>query len=107
MSYELKKTSNDKFMFNLKAANHEIILTSQTYERKESALIGIASVQKNGPDASNFELKRSVSNEPYFVLKAGNAEVIGTSEMYSSEAAAKTGIASVQTYSPSTEIKES
>ena len=33
--------------------------------------------------------------EPYFVLKAGNGQVIGKSEMYSSKTAMENGISSV------------
>ena len=104
MSYQISPTSNAKFMFNLKAENNQVILTSQVYEQKQSALTGITSVQVNGPQAGNFELKVSTNNEPYFVLKAQNGEVIGKSQMYSSEAAAKVGIASVQTNAPSTVV---
>lgn len=106
MAYEIKKTQNGKFMFNLKAANHEVILTSEVYEQKASALAGIESVRKNGPDAANFELKTSTSNQPYFVLKAANQQVIGKSEMYTSEAAAKNGIESVKKNCGSTEVKD-
>lgn len=48
MPYEIKKTANGKFMFNLKAANYEVILTSEVYEQKASALAGIESVRANG-----------------------------------------------------------
>lgn len=106
MPYEIKKSSNGKFMFNLKAANHEVILTSQLYEQKVSAMDGIESVRKNGSEDANFELKVATSGEPYFVLKAANHQVIGTSEMYSSEAAAKNGIASVKTNCGSTTVKD-
>ncbi|MBC8009279.1 MAG: YegP family protein [Burkholderiales bacterium] len=104
MSYQLSPTTNDKFMFTLKAENHKVILTSQVYEQKQSALAGIESVQLNGPDAKNFETRVSVANEPYFVLKAQNGLIIGTSEMYSSTAALDVGIASVQANAPSKEI---
>jgi uncharacterized protein len=104
MSYQISPTSNDKFMFNLKAENHQVILTSQVYEQKQSALAGIASVQVNGPYSKNFEHKLSAAGEPYFVLKAQNGEIIGTSQMYSSQAAAEAGIASVQINSRSQEI---
>ena len=104
MSYQISPTTNAKFMFNLKAENHQVILTSQVYEQKQSAFEGIASVQTNGTDAKNFEHKVSVAGEPYFVLKAQNGEIIGNSQMYASAAAAEIGIASVQTNSPSTEI---
>lgn len=104
MSYQISPTTNGKFMFNLKAENNQVILTSQVYEQKQSALAGIESVQANGPDAKNFEPKVSIANEPYFVLKAQNGLIIGTSEMYSSNAAAETGMASVQANAPSKEI---
>ncbi len=72
--YETKKTATGKDMFNLKAGNHEVILTSETYESKEAMLNGIASVQRNGPNEASFEKKASVRNEPYFVLKATNGQ---------------------------------
>lgn len=106
MSYEIKTTQNGKFMFNLKAANHEVILTSELYEQKASALAGVESVRNHGPDAANFELRTSTANQPYFVLKAANQQVIGRSETYSSEAAARNGIESVKKNCSSTEIKD-
>ena len=102
--YKLKGGAS--YRFTLLAANHEVILTSQSYDSKAGAEGGIASVQKHGPDAKNFEKKTSTASQPYFVLKAGNGQIIGTSEMYSSEAARDNGIASVQTNSPSTTVKE-
>ena len=106
MSYQISPTTNAKFTFNLKAENNQVILSSQVYEQKQSALEGIASAQANGPDAKNFELRTSIANEPYFVLKAQNGLIIGTSQMYASIAAAEAGIASVQANSPSNEISE-
>lgn len=102
--YELKLTATGKSMFNLKAGNHEVILTSETYESKEAALNGIASVRANGPKAEMYEKKNSVRNEPYFVLKAANGQIIGKSEMYTTEAARDHGIASVTQNSPSEKI---
>ena len=45
--FELKVTANNKYMFNLKAGNGEIILTSQQYKAIAYAKRGIASVKKN------------------------------------------------------------
>ena len=104
--YELKKTASGKPMFNLKAGNHEVILTSEVYESKESALKGIASVRNNGVNPTAFEKKVSVKGEPYFVLKATNGQMIGKSEMYSSEAARDNGIASVMRNCVSEEVAE-
>ncbi len=54
--YELKKTSNDQFMFNLKAANGEIIGTSEMYSSTSARDNGIESVKANGPDAAVVDI---------------------------------------------------
>jgi len=102
--FELSKSSSGKFMFNLKAGNGQVILTSQMYENLSGAENGIASVQANAPIAERFDLKVSESGQPYFTLLAGNGLVIGRSEMYSSEAARDNGVASVATNAPGAEI---
>ncbi len=104
--YELKKGSTGKYGFNLKAGNGQVILTSQRYESKSSAENGIASVQQNGPLEERFERRESIRNEPYFVLKAGNGQIIGTSEMYSSDSAMENGIDSVKKNSPTSRIDD-
>jgi uncharacterized protein YegP (UPF0339 family) len=47
--YEKDTASNGKFYFNLKAANHQVIGTSQMYSTAQSRDSGIASVKANGP----------------------------------------------------------
>ena len=100
--FEIKNSASttQPYYFNLKAVNAEIILTSETYTTKQSAETGIASVKENAPIDSRFEKKTSISGEPYFVLKAANGQVIGKSEMYSSEAARDNGIKAVQRDAP-------
>jgi hypothetical protein len=98
--FELKHSDNGQFMFNLKAANGQIILTSQRYQAKDSAKDGIESVRKHAADGANFERKTSAAGEPYFVLKAVNSQIIGVSEMYSSTTALENGIASVMAQAP-------
>ena len=46
--------------------------------------------------AGKFELKKTAGGQFHFNLKAGNGEIIATSEMYESKAAAKNGIDSVR-----------
>lgn len=50
--FEQKKSTNEKFFFNLKATNGQIIGTSEMYESKQACENGVASVQKNAPDAT-------------------------------------------------------
>jgi uncharacterized protein YegP (UPF0339 family) len=46
--------------------------------------------------AGKFVLKKNTAGKYHFVLKAGNGEIIATSETYNSKAAAKNGIESVK-----------
>lgn len=95
--FEIKKSKNDKFFFNLLASNGQIILSSEMYESKASALNGIASVQKNAADDKRYARLEGKDKAPYFTLKAGNHQVIGQSQMYESEKARDNGIKSCQT----------
>ena len=104
--YELKKSKDGQFMFNLKAANSQIILTSELYKTRASAENGIASVQKHGVEEKFFEFKQNKNGEPYFILKAANHQEIGRSEYYSSQAAAQNGVNSVMNNASTTTIKD-
>ncbi|MCT1476637.1 YegP family protein [Microbacterium sp. p3-SID336] len=56
--------------------------------------------------AGKFELYRGPSGQYRFRLKAGNGEIIATSEGYSSKSAALNGIESVQRNAPGAEVVE-
>ena len=94
-----------QFSFVLKASNGEIILRSEQYLRKASALRGIASVRKNSPLESRFARLVAKDGRTYFNLRAGNNQVIGTSQMYKSEESRDNGIASVMTNGPTENAK--
>ena len=53
-----------------------------------------------------FVISISKNQEYYFNLRAGNAQIIGTSEMYKALASAKKGIASVQANAPIAQIED-
>ena len=94
--FVISKSKSDKFLFNLKAGNGEVILTSQMYDAKSSATNGVESVKANAPTDDRDERKTSTKGEQFFNLKAENGQVIGRSEMYSSASAMEGGIASVK-----------
>ncbi len=94
--FELKKSKNDKFFFKLLATNGQTVLMSEMYESKASALAGIASVRKNALQDARYTRLDAKDGSPYFTLKAGNHQVIGQSEMYSSASSRDGGIASVK-----------
>jgi len=96
---------NGDLQFNLKAGNGQIILSSQGYSSKDSCMNGIESVKKNGADDSRFERKTSTNGKFYFNLKAGNGQIIGSSEMYESEASCEKGIESVKKNAPDASVE--
>lgn len=104
--YVISIAKNGEYYFNLKATNGQTILTSEMYSSKAACTNGIESVMKNCDDDNKYDRKLSTNNKPYFNLKAANGQVIGTSEMYESEAGMETGIASVKKNGPSTMIVE-
>ena len=104
--FELKTAKSGQFHFNLLASNGQIILQSEMYETKASALNGIASIQKNAADDARYERLVSKSDKPYFVLKAGNHQVIGQSQLYESEASRDNGIESVKKNGPEATVND-
>ncbi|MGJ2409031.1 YegP family protein, partial [Salmonella enterica subsp. enterica serovar Paratyphi A] len=80
------------------AANGQLILTSEMYESRASALGGIEAVRKNAPHGGRFGRLSAKNGAPYFTLKAGNGQVIGQSQMYSGARARDEGIESVQAH---------
>jgi uncharacterized protein YegP (UPF0339 family) len=98
--FVISRSKNDKFLFNLKAGNGEIILSSEMYDAKASAMSGIDSVKANAPLDDRYERKASAKGQPFFNLKAANGQVVGHSEMYSSSSAMEGGIASVKKNAP-------
>ncbi len=93
--FEVYKDKAGEHRFRLKAGNGEIILTSEGYNDKAGCANGIESVKKNAGDAARFEKKTTSSGKYRFNLKAGNHQVIGTSQSYDSESGCDNGIASV------------
>jgi uncharacterized protein len=104
--FELSNSSDGQFRFVLKAGNAETILTSELYKARSSAENGIASVQTNCVLEERYDKLESKNGKFYFNLKAGNHQIIGTSQMYTTAQSRDGGIASVQTNGISTTIKD-
>ena len=93
------------FHFRLKAANGEIILTSEAYTAKASVEKGVASVRMTAPSGARYEPKRSAAGYS-FVMKGENGELIGRGEVYSSSSGRDNGIESVKTNAPAAALED-
>jgi uncharacterized protein YegP (UPF0339 family) len=95
-----KTTAKQQWYFRLQAANSETVLGSEGYTTKDGCLKGIASVKTNAPNDARYDRRTASNGQFYFVLKAANGEIIGTSEMYQTTQGRETGIQAVKTAVP-------
>ena len=84
----------------------QVILTSERYKSAKSCANGIESVRKNSQDENRFETKTAKNGKSYFVLKAGNGQPIGKSQMYKSTSGCANGIKSVAANAPDAAVVE-
>lgn len=94
------------YHFVLVAPNNKTILSSENYSSKQMALKGIDSVRVNCPYDANYDRVVARDGSPYFNLVAQNGEIIGTSEMYSSDDARDGGIEAVKKYGRDAEVRD-
>jgi len=104
--FVITKRKNGEFQFNLLATNGQTILASEGYASKPSWINGVRSVMKNAGDAKRFEAKVARNGKFHFNLKASNGQVIGSSEMYESQASCENGIVSVKKNAPVATIED-
>jgi uncharacterized protein YegP (UPF0339 family) len=87
--HEKGRGTGDEYTFNLTAANGEKILSSERYASHSGAVRGVAAVKENAVLDARYERRDARDGTMYFVLEAGNGEIVGTSEMYSGSSARK------------------
>jgi len=104
--FVITKRKSGEFQFNLLAGNGQVILASEGYASKPSCMNGVKSVMKNAADAKRFEAKVAKNGKYHFNLKATNGQVIGSSEIYESQASCENGIASVKKNAPGATIED-
>lgn len=102
----ITKRLNGEFQFNLKSNNGLVILISEGYLTKASCESGIESVKKSSQDDALFQKGKASNGKHYFVLKASNGHIIGSSQMYGSDFATEKGIASVKNNAVEAKIED-
>lgn len=103
--FDVKQATNGDWFFNLRAANNEIIGTSELYASKSNAERGARTVRslvrlsrdasQPAPRRESFELFKGEDGKAYFHLRAANGEIMLGSQGYTATASARGGIASV------------
>ena len=121
MSKFVLRTVSTGYKFDLKAANGQVILSSEIYATRAAAVKGIASVQlcaaaanlENQTEAGfqkalnpKFEMYQDKAGQFRFRLKARNGKIIGTSEGYTAKAGCLNGVESVRANAPYAQTQE-
>ncbi len=115
--FEVKEVKSG-VKFNLKAANGEIIASSEIYSTESACLNGIDSVKKNcageiedqtvepveAKKHPKFEVYKDKAGEFRFRLKAKNGEIVAVSEGYKAKASCLKGIESVKKNAPESPV---
>ena len=111
--FEIKRTSDGKYVFNVRAANTQIIARSQTYSSMAACKNGIASVGANAAIAAiedqtlqtineercpKFQIYYDKAGQFRFNLIASNGQnILSCTQGYTQKASCKNGIRSVIT----------
>ncbi len=108
-NFDIREATNGEWYFNLKAQNHRVIGTSETYSTKSNAtrgaktvvaltlLLGATPEVSDALHQEQFEVFRGEDRKFYFHLRAGNGEIVLASQGYTTKQSAENGISSVET----------
>jgi len=117
--FEIKKSKDGRFVFNLYASNNMIVATSQVYSSSTSAMNGIKSVIANASSAPiedqslkkvtpvpfpKWEIYLDKGEQYRFRLCASNGSCVCHSQGYTSKANCKKGIESIIKFASDAEI---
>ena len=110
-AFEIKRTSDNRYMFNVRAGNTQVIASSQIYSSMAACRNGINSVGTNAPIAAIEDQTLSSINEekcPKFqiyldkggkyrfnLLAANGQNILACTQGYTQKASCKNGINSV------------
>lgn len=105
-TFVLRRTKQDQYYFTLVKANGLVILTSQMYGSKASALSGIEAVKRNAQRKEAFNVRQGSDAGYQFIIKAPTGEIVGVSENYGSREAIDQVISDIREWAPDSSINE-
>lgn len=91
---EIKKENENAYIFSLKAESGTTLLNSITFSNENKVKEVLRSLKSN--TIKVFERKTDYTGKFLFNLKNTNGNIIGSSQLYSSEAGMENGIKNLQ-----------
>lgn len=102
--YEISRSSDGQYRFVFKAPNGEILLTSELFKAKASAINALESLKINSKYLENFEILTSKNEKKYFNIKSKNHHILATSQFYNDEVSLDLGMKLVLNHSQTEKI---
>jgi uncharacterized protein len=89
--FQVARTPDGQWFFNVIGARGEILLTSQSYAQESSAINGVLSVEENGIDVTRYSI--TGADESWtFTLKAKNGQTIADGAQFRDADEAEEGV---------------
>jgi uncharacterized protein YegP (UPF0339 family) len=92
--------SGRHIFFQFTAPSGTTLLNSELHNWRGNAEDALASVKANAPLDARYDRRKTPDGQSYFVLLTESGQVLGTSEMFTSQGAMEAGIASVKANAP-------
>ena len=92
----VNKNQENKYCFKLKAISGKVLLTSISFQDKKEASKNSNFFKKIGPKNLSFERKTNFEGKFLYNLKNEHGNLIGQSQLYSSEAGLENGITNLK-----------
>jgi uncharacterized protein len=104
--FELFEKDSNKFYFRLKSAHGISLLHSDAHTDKDQCRLAIDRVKINAQFAHRFEIVSSDIGRFYYLLRSGNGQILGMSELYAQKEECERLIEMMKTEAPAAEITE-
>ncbi len=104
VQFEIFLSKDEEFYFRLRDSKGSIMLVSEGYTTKANAIKGIHSIKKNIGKFDKILPKESENGKFFYLIKAGNGQIIAKSSLYNSENIRNRAVRKVQKEIPESEI---
>ena len=98
--------AKEPFSFSFVDAQGNMLVKSENYKAKKSAVNGIESVKKNAAEASRYVMKEAKNGKLFFNLKASNGQIVATSAMFDSAADRDAAMAELTGHAEAAEVDD-
>lgn len=93
-----------KFTFLFKGPNHEILLTSEHFEIRQSCVSAVVACKLHAQVERNFQKLKTRSGKYFFNLRTVSKEIIATSPEYDTLGHRELAIQTIKTYANDAEL---